>query len=102
MTVTVTQLPSFGTKLWREQHLAEKVYLERMFCCKIRFVERLCAQNLMDMLYAMEFGPENCKLSTYEQNQGFCILAMNSDGVLVFRTHPDCDWPIGDKTQDEF
>jgi hypothetical protein len=66
MTVTITQLPSFGTKLWQEQHLAEKVYLQRVFCCKIGFVERLCAQNLMDMLYAMEFGPENCKLSTYE------------------------------------
>ena len=41
----------------------------------------------MDMLYAMEFGPETWKLNSYDQKEGFYTFAMNSDGFLVFGTH---------------
>jgi hypothetical protein len=40
ITVTITQLPSFGNAIWQEQHFAAKLYLERVFCRKNRFVGR--------------------------------------------------------------
>ena len=85
---TITHFWSFGTKLCREQRFAEKVHLERVFGWRILFARQSCIQDLMDMLCWMELGPETWKWSSRDSNEDLYTLWMNSDGFLVFRTHP--------------